>query len=263
MAEKLGIVGFLNLQLAVKSDQIYMLEANPRSSRSLPFIAKATGIPMVDLAVLAMLGVKKDQINLQDFRWRDLPKVSVKGVVFPFKKFPEADSILGPEMKSTGESMGRGDDYAEALLKAFLSSHVKLPKSGEVFMSLRDKDKDHLLPLAKELIELGYTLSATAGTADYLDSHGLTVKRVNKVHEGRPHCVDRIRSGNVSLVINTTSGREAIEASFGIHRSCVDYSIPCLTESDAAKSFLMALNRTRKDEHRVSPMPMTTSIQLR
>ena len=263
LAEKLGIVGFLNLQLAVKNDQIYMLEANPRSSRSLPFIAKATGIPMVDLAVLAMLGVKKDQINLQDFRWRDLPKVSVKGVVFPFKKFPEADSILGPEMKSTGESMGRGDDYAEALLKAFLSSHVKLPKSGEVFMSLRDKDKDHLLPLAKELIELGYTLSATGGTADYLGSHGLTVKRVNKVHEGRPHCVDRIRSGNVSLVINTTSGREAIEASFGIRRSCVDYSIPCLTESDAAKSFLMALNRTRKDEYRVSPMPMTTPIQLR
>ena len=130
-------------------------------------------------------------------------------------------------------------------------------------MSLRDKDKDHLLPLAKELIELGYTLSATGGTADYLGSHGLTVKRVNKVHEGRPHCVDRIRSGNVSLVINTTSGREAIEASFGIRRSCVDYSIPCLTESDAAKSFLMALNRTRKDEYRVSPMPMTTPIQLR
>jgi len=255
LADRLNILGFLNLQLAVKNDEIYVLEANPRSSRSIPFIAKATGVPIVDLGVRAILGMTKSQVKPENFNWQKIEDVCVKGVVFPFKKFPEADSILGPEMKSTGETMGRGRDYAEALLKALVSTHVSLPKQGEVFLSLREKDKVELLGLAKELVSMGYTLSATAGTATYLQENGLPVEVTRKVHEGRPHCVDRIRSGQVSFVINTTSGRNSIEASFGIRRSCVDYSLPCITESDAAEVFVLALKRARTGEFTVSHLP--------
>ncbi len=255
LAEKLNILGFLNLQLAVKDDEVFVLEANPRSSRSIPFIAKASGIPLVDLGAMAIVGKTAKDIHAENYNWRQMDGVSVKGVVFPFKKFPDADSILGPEMKSTGETMGRGADYAEALLKALVGSNVALPQSGEVFLSLREKDKVELLPSVRELLSMGYTLSATSGTSQFLNSHGIPCETVNKVHEGRPHCVDRIRSGEVAFVINTTSGRTSIEASFGIRRSCVDYSLPCLTESDAAHAFIIALKRSRKSEFGVSAVP--------
>ncbi len=254
LARRLGILGFLNLQLAIKDDEVYVLEANPRSSRSVPFIAKATGVPLVDLGVKAMLGLTSEQVKPSQYVWRNAKGVSVKGVVFPFKKYPESDSILGPEMKSTGETMGRGVDYGEALLKAFVTSQLKLPTQGKVFLSLRDKDKDSSLSLMKDLIQMGYELCATSGTASYLKSKGVECELVKKVHEGRPHCVDLIRSGEVVLVINTTSGRQSIEASFGIRRSCVDYSIPCLTESDAAEAFLLALKNQRTSQFTVSSL---------
>jgi carbamoyl-phosphate synthase large subunit len=257
LAERLKVIGHLNLQLAVKNDAIYVLEANPRSSRSVPFIAKATGIPLIDLGVAAVCGVPKSQLKLENLQWRDTSTVSVKGVVFPFKKFSEADSILGPEMKSTGESMGRGSDYAEALMKAFISSNVHLPQKGEVFFSLRDKDKESLLGLARVLMKMGYTISATAGTAKYFNQKGVHCLALKKVDEGRPHCVDRIRSGHVSLVINTTAGRRAIEASFDIRRACTDYSIPCLTESDAAEAFVLALRKVRTGQSDVQPLKAT------
>ncbi|RME18424.1 MAG: carbamoyl-phosphate synthase large subunit [Bdellovibrio sp.] len=254
IAEKLNVIGFLNLQLAIKNDEVYVLEANPRSSRSVPFLSKATGVPLVKMGVQALLGKTKEQVQPLFKDWKDVSEVCVKGVVFPFKKFPNADSILGPEMKSTGESMGRGKDYAQALLKAFVASHVSLPQEGEVFLSLRDKDKEELLPVAQELQEMGFHLSATRGTAEFLQQHGVECEMVKKVHEGRPHCVDRIRSGKVSFVINTTSGRQSIEASLGIRRSCIDYSIPCITESDAAKAFILALRRKTSGELEVNPL---------
>jgi carbamoyl-phosphate synthase large subunit len=260
LADRLGVIGFLNLQLAIKNDVIYMLEANPRSSRSVPFLVKATGIPLVDLGVLAILGKTRAEVKPERFQWRNIGSVAVKGVVFPFKKFFETDTILGPEMKSTGESMGRGQDFPEALLKAFISSHLSFPEDGEVFFSLREKDKPELLPLARELIEMGYRLTATGGTADYFRKNNVPCEEVRKVHEGRPNCVDRIRSGQVSFVINTTSGRRSVEASFGIRRSCIDYSIPCITESDAALSFAVALRRARKKDFRVSPLPPLQSF---
>ncbi len=250
LAEKMNVLGHINLQLAVKDDEIYVLEANPRSSRSVPFVAKATAIPIVDLAVKAMLGNAPDKV----YNWKSAKKVSVKGVVFPFNKFPEADSILGPEMKSTGETMGRGDDYAEALQKAFVASNVRLPMSGEVFLSLRDKDKKPMLKMAKELIQMGYTLSATRGTAQFLGDHDLPCVIVRKVYEGRPHTVDRIRTGKVSFVINTTSGRKAILDSFDIRRSCIDYSIPCVTESDTAEALLIAIRKARTEKFSVEAL---------
>ncbi len=254
LADRMKVIGHLNLQLAIKNDEVYMLEANPRSSRSVPFIAKATSIPLIDLGAKAMLGVKAKELNLKTWNWRNNSTVSVKGVVFPFKKFSEADSILGPEMKSTGESMGRGLDYSEALMKAFISSSIKLPDKGEVFLSLRDKDKEDIQLLARQLMDLGYTLSATAGTSQFLESRGLNCLSLRKVHEGRPHCVDRIRSGEVAFVINTTTGRRSIEASFDIRRACTDYSIPCLTESDAAEAFVLALKRARSKIIEVRPL---------
>ncbi len=254
LAETLDIYGFLNLQLAIKNDEVYMIEANPRSSRSVPFIAKATSKPFVDLGVQAILRKPQSNIVGSNYDWKDTEIVSVKGVVFPFKKFSKADSILGPEMKSTGESMGRASNYADALMKSFISSHYDLPASGEIFMSLRDKDKDLLLPLAKQFIFMGYSLCATKGTADFLEDHNIKCKTVKKVHEGRPNCVDRIRSGEICLVINTTSGRQAIEASFDIRRSCIDYSVPCITESDAADSFLLALQNSQKGLVTISPL---------
>lgn len=259
IADRLGIEGFLNLQLAVKRDQVFVIEANPRSSRTMPFIAKATGIPIVDLGVLAMLG---RSVDVKPFDWKKVEEVAVKGVSFPFNKFPNQDSILGPEMKSTGESMGRGETYSEALLKAMLSTGISFPQKGEVFLSLRDKDKKVLLPFVQSLMEMGFTLSATGGTADFLESHGLACLKVKKVHQGRPHCVDRIRSGVVAFVVNTTSGKQSVESSFSIRRSCIDYSIPCLTEVDAAKAFLLAFKDQKREFFGVSPLKKGQNVLL-
>ncbi len=254
LADKLNVIGHLNVQLAVKDDRIFIIEANPRCSRTVPFLAKAAGIPIVDLGIHGMMGTEKKELELDRYNWKNIPLVCVKGVVFPFKKFPEADSILGPEMKSTGEAMGRGKDYSEALMKAFVSSQMELPVKGEVFFSLREKDKEVLLPVAKSLVEMGYTLSATSGTASFLYENGVDCIPVKKVHEGRPNCVDRIRSGRVDLVINTTSGRESLEASFSIRRSCTDFAVPCVTEDHAAEALAIAIRSQKTGQFDVYPL---------
>lgn len=254
LANKLEVLGHMNTQLALKNDVIYVLEANPRCSRTVPFVAKAARIPLVDLGVQAVLGIKKSALNLEAFNYRTIPQVCVKGVVFPFNKFVDSDSILGPEMKSTGESMGRGADYGEALWKAFISSQHQLARSGEIFLSLREKDKATLQPVIMDLQKLGYTFSATLGTAKYLFEKGIDCIPVKKVHEGRPHCVDRIRSGKVVLVINTTSGRQSIDASFQIRRSCTDYAVPCITEDHAAEALLLALKKLHTGQFDVVPV---------
>lgn len=260
LAHELGVIGHLNLQLAIKNDVVYLLEANPRSSRSVPFIAKATAIPLIDLGVQAVLGFTKKELRLENLDWKQMNNICVKGVVFPFKKFSEADSILGPEMKSTGESMGRGRTYSEALMKAFLAVNMKIPTQGEVFLSLRDKDKNAMLPLVLDLVAMGFRLSATAGTAEFLTKKGFEVLTLKKVHEGRPNCVDRIRSGEVQFVINTTTGRHAIEASFDIRRACIDLNIPCLTESDAAEAFVLAIKSAKKSLFQVDYLPQSLTF---
>ena len=254
LAQELKILGFLNLQLAVREDDIYMLEANPRSSRSVPFISKATGLPLVDLAIKAMMGQKKKHIAGQLRSWRSAPNISVKGVVFPFKKIKKTDSILGPEMKSIGEVMGRGGDYPTALTKALLSSDFHFPEKGEIFLSLRDKDKMFLLSHFQDLMKAGYTFSATEGTAHFLEKHDIPCAHVKKVLQGRPHCVDRITSGKAVLVFNTTSKNSSIQSSFSIRRSCIDYNIPCLTEAHAIQAFIIALIEKRKNKWTVSAL---------
>lgn len=254
LANKMNILGHLNLQLAIMNDEIFVLEANPRSSRSVPFLAKATHIPLIDLGIKAQMGIELTSAEVNQYNWRSLSKICVKGVVFPFKKFTESDSILGPEMKSTGETMGRADNYPEALVKAFAASSLNLPAAGEVFLSLRDKDKIPMLPLLKKLKELGYNFSATRGTAESLNQSSIECLSLKKVHEGRPNCVDRIRSGHINFVINTTQGRQSLEASFDIRRACTDNSIPCLTESDAAEAFVIALEKSKSGRFDVSPL---------
>ena len=252
LAEELKILGFLNLQLAVRDDEVYMLEANPRSSRSVPFISKATGIPLVDLAVKAMMGHKRKSVELKP--WRPESFVCVKGVVFPFKKFKKSDSILGPEMKSIGEVMGREKEYSKALSKALISSGFDFPEKGEIFLSLKEKDKVFLLSHIQDLVKAGYTLSATRGTAEFLKRHDLDCLTVKKVIEGRPHCVDRILSGKAAVVFNTTSQNSSVQASFSIRRSCIDHNIPCLTEAHAIQGFIMTLIEKQKNEIQVSPL---------
>ena len=252
LAQELKILGFLNLQLAVRSDEIYMLEANPRSSRSVPFISKAAGIPLVDLAVKAMMGQTKEQVQLSPRRPEKT--VCVKGVVFPFKKFKKSDSILGPEMKSIGEVMGRDLDYSMALTKALISSDFQFPEKGEIFLSLKDSDKIFLLSHIQDLVKAGYTLSGTKGTADFVKKHDLKCLTVKKVIEGRPNCVDRILSKKIAVVFNTTSQNSSIQASFSIRRSCIDYNIPCLTEVHAIQAFIMTLIEKKKNQINVFPL---------
>ena len=254
LAKELKILGFLNLQLAIRDDEIYMLEANPRSSRSVPFISKAGGIPLVDLGVQAMMKKSKKEIPWPLKSWDQKPLLCVKGVVFPFKKIKKTDSILGPEMKSIGEVMGRGEDYPTALTKALISSGFEFPDKGEVFLSLRDKDKMHLLADIQKLVRAGYSLSATGGTAQFIKKQGLACETVKKVFQGRPHCVDRIISGQVALVLNTTSKSSSIQSSFSIRRSCIDYNIPCLTETHAIKAFIVALIEKKKNKHNVQAL---------
>lgn len=256
LAQRMNILGHLNLQLAVKNDRIFVLEANPRSSRSVPFVAKATGIPLVDLAIAGMLEKSSKAIAPDQYNWKARPEIYVKGVVFPFKKFQDSDVILGPEMKSTGESMGRGRTYPEALMKAMLGCNIALPLSGEVFFSLRDKDKKLMTELAAELLKMGFTLSATTRTAEIFNQVGLPTMSLRKVHEGRPHCVDRIKSGQIALVVNTTQGRTAVKASYDIRRACTDLAIPCLTESDTAWAFLLALKQAKSNDWDVSPLAL-------
>ncbi len=245
LAKKLNVKGFLNIQLALKDDEIYVIEANPRSSRTVPFISKASRVPIVDGAVAGMLDFDKPSNLVGDYA-KEPDVVCVKGVNFPFHKFPQADTLLGPEMKSTGESMGRGQSFAEALSKALYSSGVVFPEGGEVFLSLRDKDKPYLVHLVQKIVDLGFALSATGGTYDWLLKNNFEGLSVKKVHEGRPHCVDRIRSGQIAFVINTVSGKKSIEASQSIRRSCLDYGIPCLTEKGAAEAFVLALSLDKK-----------------
>jgi len=251
LALHLGVKGFLNIQFALKDDQVFVIEANPRSSRTVPFIAKATLLPLIEVGVAAMIArISDEQQTL--FENHEMNMVCVKGVVFPFRKFPEADSVLSPEMKSTGETMGRAKSFDEALMKAMLGSGVRLPESGEIFFSLRDKDKEPMLPIAKRLVELGYKISATTGTAHYFSSHGVETISLKKIFEGRPHCVDRIRSGQVRFVVNTSRGRKAITDGFLIRRACIDLNIPCITKLEAAQAFIRALEKFKTKKFDVS-----------
>ena len=219
LAKALNVVGLMNIQFAIQNGIIYVLEVNPRASRTVPFVSKATGAPLAKIAARVMTGRKLKELGATTER---VPAFfSVKEAVFPFNKFPEADPILGPEMKSTGEVMGTGRTFGEAYAKAQTASGVILPRNGVCFISVRDRDKPGAVGLARKLIERGFEVLATEGTAQALTEAGVACRRVNKVREGRPHIVDMIKNDEIDLIVNTTEGKQAIRESNSIRREAV------------------------------------------
>ncbi|MFI3246269.1 MAG: carbamoyl-phosphate synthase large subunit [Ferrimonas sp.] len=238
LALELSVIGLMNVQFAVKDNEIYLIEVNPRAARTVPFVSKATGVPLAKIAARVMAG-----ISLQQQRFTDEvipPYFSVKEVVLPFNKFPGVDPLLGPEMRSTGEVMGVGDTFAEAFAKAQLGAIKDVPKNGRALLSVRSGDKRRIADLARQLIALGYELDATHGTAVALGEAGINPRLVNKVHEGRPHILDRIKNGEYSYIVNTTEGRQAILDSQQLRRGALRYKVNYTTTLNAAFANCMA-----------------------
>ena len=239
LGKALGVVGLMNCQFAVQGKDIYVLEVNPRASRTVPFVSKATGIPLAKIASLAMTGKSLAQQGIAEIPMG--PHFSVKEAVFPFIKFPGVDVLLGPEMKSTGEVMGIGRSFGEAFLKAQIGAGEKFPRSGTVFLSVRDADKPGVVGIAEMLTGLGFSLMATSGTAAHLQSQGLPVTRVNKVTEGRPHIVDAIKNGKVQIIINTVDERQSVHDSFSIRRAALQMGLTYYTTLAGATAGAAAL----------------------
>ncbi|MGI4975790.1 MAG: carbamoyl-phosphate synthase large subunit [Janthinobacterium lividum] len=252
MARALGVVGLMNVQFAIKGEDIYVLEVNPRASRTVPFVAKATGVPVAKIGARVMAGAKLAEFRLDD--QAIAPHVAVKEAVFPFARFPNVDTILGPEMKSTGEVMGLDSSFERAFAKAQLGAGVKLPDAGTVFISVRDGDKAAMLAMSRRLIDMGFAILATRGTAARLRDAGLAAKVVNKVLEGRPHCVDAIRSGEVQLVINTAAGAQSVTDSFDIRRSALTMGVPHYTTIAGARAAVHAIAALRAGTLEVAPL---------
>ena len=252
MAKALGVVGLMNVQYAIKDDVIFVLEVNPRASRTVPFVAKATGVPVAKIGARVMAGAKLTEFRLDD--QAIAPHVAVKEAVFPFARFPNVDTILGPEMKSTGEVMGLDSSFERAFAKAQLGAGVKLPEAGTVFLSVKDSDKKGLPALARRLAEVGFAIRATRGTAARIREAGLEVTVVNKVLEGRPHCVDAIRSGEIQLVINTASGPQSVADSFAIRRSALTHGVPHYTTMAGARAAAHAIAALKAGTLEVAPL---------
>jgi carbamoyl-phosphate synthase large subunit len=245
MAKELNVIGLMNVQFAIQTDKagsstVYVLEVNPRASRTVPYVSKATGVPLAKIAArcmagqsLADQGVTKEVIP---------PYYSVKEAVFPFIKFPGVDTILGPEMKSTGEVMGVGETFAEAFVKSQLAASVKLPKDGKVFISVRDEDKGGAVEVARSLVELGFTILATRGTAASIAAAGVAVTAVNKVAEGRPHIVDMIKNGEVSLIVNTVDSKpSAMRDSYSIRHAALQGRVTYYTTLAGARAACLGM----------------------
>jgi carbamoyl-phosphate synthase large subunit len=254
LARGLGVVGLMNVQYAIKDETVYILEVNPRASRTVPFVAKATGIPIAKVAARAMAREKLADL-LQTYRSDMIGKhIAVKEAVFPFAKFPGVDIILGPEMKSTGEVMGLDSDFGRAFAKSQLGGGAVVPQSGTVFISVRDRDKDAMVEVGRRLKDLGFELLATGGTADHLNAAGVETKTVKKVREGRPHIVDAMISGDVQLVFNTTEGAKAIADSYALRRSALVRKIPYYTTVAGAKAAVEAISAMRAGGLEVAPL---------
>jgi carbamoyl-phosphate synthase large subunit len=234
MAKALGVVGLMNVQFAIQGETVYVLEVNPRASRTVPFVSKACGLQLAKVAARCMAGQTLASQNVT----REIipPFYSVKEAVFPFIKFPGVDTILGPEMKSTGEVMGVGSTFAEAFLKSQLGASTKLPEGGRAFISVRKEDYLKVVEIGQQLHQLGFELVATKGTASALVEHGLKVQAVNKVAEGRPHIVDMIKNGDISFIVNVTEDKRAVADSYEIRRSALQNKVTYYTTIAGAKA---------------------------
>ncbi|MDX1824165.1 MAG: carbamoyl-phosphate synthase large subunit [Thiohalomonadales bacterium] len=242
MAMGLNVIGLMNTQFAIQGETVYVLEVNPRASRTVPFVSKATGIPLAKVAARCMVGKR---LGDQGINKEVIPDYfSVKEAVFPFIKFPGVDTILGPEMKSTGEVMGVGRNFGEAFAKSQLGAGVQLPAGGKAFLSVRDIDKQAIASLAQRLVDLGFEIVATRGTAKVLEAAGIPHQAVNKVTEGRPHIVDMIKNDEISLIVNTTEGRQAIADSYTIRRNALQHKVAYTTTLAGGDALAIALQQT-------------------
>ncbi len=233
-AEALGVVGLLNVQYAILAGVVYVLEVNPRASRTVPFVSKATGVPLAKLAAAVMAGRTLDELGLPDDL--PLPGVAVKEAVFPFTKLPGVDTLLGPEMRSTGEVMGLADSFGMAFAKAQIAADGGLPLSGTILVTVNDSDKPTVLPIVRRFQEMGFRILATDGTQKYLRSRGIPAERVLKVHEGRPNAIDLIVSGEVHLLINTPLGKFTQADDSAIRRTALVHRVPYTTTMSAASA---------------------------
>jgi carbamoyl-phosphate synthase large subunit len=246
MAKELGVIGLMNTQFAIQGDDIYILEVNPRASRTVPFVSKATGLPLAKIAARCMAGIPLKTQNVKERL--TLNHFSIKEPVFPFLKFPGVDPILGPEMRSTGEVMGIGKSFGAAVARSKQASDTSMPLQGTAFISVREADKKEVVPLAENLQTMGFELVATGGTCELLRKHGLYCERVNKVAEGRPHIVDKIKSNEIDFIINTTEGSQAISDSYSIRREALQHKINYSTTIYGAAATLEAYKHLDKQQ---------------
>ncbi|MEO1720640.1 MAG: carbamoyl-phosphate synthase large subunit, partial [Pseudomonadota bacterium] len=251
MARRLGVVGLMNVQFAIKDGTIYILEVNPRASRTVPFVAKVIGQPIAGIAAQVMAGAKLSEFDLAPV---NLEHIAVKEAVFPFARFPGVDPVLGPEMRSTGEVIGLDHDFAIAFAKAQIGAGERLPMSGRVFISVRDEDKPGVIEPARLLIEQGFEMVATRGTARYLNEQGIACETVNKVLEGRPHIVDAMKNGEIAMVFNTTDGAKALADSKDIRRTALLDRIPYYTTLAGASAVARAIVALRDDDLHVASL---------
>ena len=251
LALALNVVGLMNVQFAVKDDVVYLIEVNPRASRTVPFVAKAIGAPVAKIAARVMAGEKLKDFDIPSYK---TDHFAVKEAVLPFNRFPGVDILLGPEMRSTGEVIGLDKDFPRAFLKSQIAANTHLPLEGNVFISVKNKDKVKMVTPAKELVEMGYTVLATGGTADFLKENGVEVTRINKVLEGRPHIVDAIKNDEIDLIFNTTEGAQSIKDSYELRRTALLDSIPYYTTSRGAISAMEAIKVLKSSTLEVKPL---------
>ena len=252
LALELQVVGLMNIQYAIQGGTIYLLEVNPRASRTVPFVSKATNRPLAQIAAKVMAGKSLAELGVTG----DIvpPYVAVKEAVFPFVKFPGVDTLLGPEMKSTGEVMGIDYNFGKAFAKAQLGAGVKLPRSGKIFISIKDADKAHIVEPTRKLVNVGFSVVATSGTAAFLNEQGIAAEPINKVKEGRPHCVDAIKSREICMVFNTTLGAQSVSDSYSIRRSALMQEVAYFTTVAGIKAVTDGILAMLRENLDVKPL---------
>jgi carbamoyl-phosphate synthase large subunit len=252
LAVALKVKGLMNVQYAIKDDQVWVIEVNPRASRTVPFVAKAIGKPVAKIATQVMCGKTLKELG---FTEEIIPRhYSIKKPVFPFNKFPGADTLLGPEMRSTGEVMGIDETFGHAVAKAQAGATQSLPTEGKVFISVKQSDKPKVLPVAQKLHELGFELVATRGTAQAIEATGIPVREINKIQEGRPNVLDLVINDEVGLLINTPSGKDPRTDEATMRKKCVMKGVPTLTTLSAAEAAVRAIASMKSKEQGVKPL---------
>jgi carbamoyl-phosphate synthase large subunit len=252
LAQELNVIGLMNVQIAVKSRDIYILEVNPRASRTIPYVSKSIGVPLAKLAAKVMVGKSLEELGFT--QEVELHYFTVKEAVFPFDRFPGVDTLLGPEMKSTGEVMGIDMDFGRAYAKSQAAAKNTIPLKGKVFISVKDSDKPHISEIARKLVSLGFKIVATRGTAFYLKQYGIDVETVNKVNEGKPHCVDLIKNGEIDFIINTVTGTKARRDSFSIREAALQYNVPYTTTISGARATVNAIEVILKKQININSL---------